>query len=972
MIADWESGGNNWYIYSYLGSKSELDIPHYVMDYFTVDGCGILRELDTFLTLYKQIESTKVIQQDITKITLEEGYKTFGIDDGETTPSSGGAMATVKTVVLPSTLTNLGTGAFMGFASLENINLDNTKITEIPSSAFYGAINLKQIRLPSNVTKIDTLAFYAAGLIELELNEGLISIGSGALSGLSYLKVLTIPSTLSSIQNNAMSPEAFGSTDYLTSLEKIIIKKDLSIPLSVESITKSVFYKNGSQIALSTISEAGTYLSYICGTTDEWNYETIDGKNYITGYVGKKVVVDVPTYIWDRATGGTIEIYGVKSLNNSKIRKLTVREGIKSVGNGATNIISGTFNNSLTYVSLPFSLIENDSHILDGCNALESINIFGDLQNALETSDIKQATWHSHTLWLKNYYWKEKVENYDDVATQIAISGGYSTYTLGNNIVQAKTAQGGYCADLWAGDNGESVDAFIPAFGIYEPERIAKDLIGSENAYLFIKVVPMESVITLRGYAGTASQDGFTGKAYSKDIVFNSMTFAEGFTRIGDVGNKNNGFGSQAGLIAIGSIVNRVNKVGSEDKINLLSFDGSFENSVPSDMAKNGLSILNGNAYSGSKSLSYSKSGASKATVMSIQLEKGIYVFEAMVKSSIAGSPLQVQLSSDETNYSMFYSEPHVGDENYQYIFVKFEVQSQVTAQLNLIQSAIYDCMNLYRVDRGLPTTLTILGANAFLANNYLSSINLSQTAIEEIEMFALACTFANFGAIDHDVVEGKYVVKNYRIIYTYDSNWLMCNINNKLIKFPYSDGIMTAEGYTIDFDNMTFSTPDGHSYEITKKEEMSFYISGMEVDVDWSFDPWTNTLTYVDQNISMVESSEEMFWGDGFTFNARTNRLTTPDGKTYTHRFFVQNGKLLKDVLVAVPRTLTTLGHMSLNTGATRYIGLEKSSLKSLEVVAFGGDIYAYFDNSKSVDASMFGENLVELNLPATFEEIT
>ena len=964
------AGEDEKYVCGYLGTQSEIVVPRYVMDY-TNKNNPILRELDTFYTIVKD-----GLYQDITKITLEEGYVQFGIGDEELTPAvSGGGMNFVKEIVLPSTLTKLGSGAFAGLVSLEKINLEDTKLTTIAPYAFVDAINLKKIKLPETVKKIDAFAFYGAGLVELELNEGLISIAELALAGLSDLKVLIIPSTISSIPKNSMYYDFSGGSETiptLSSLEKIIIKKDLSAPLSVNEVTNNVYYKNGSQIALSNISEAGTYLSYICGTSDDWKYETIDGKNYITEYCGKKVVVDVPTYIWDRATGGTIEIYGVKSLNNSKIRKLTVREGIKSVGNGATNIISGTFNNSLTYVSLPFSLIENDSHILDGCNALESINIFGDLQNALETSDIKQATWHSHTLWLKNYYWKEKVENYDDVATQIAISGGYSTYTLGNNIVQAKTAQGGYCADLWAGDNGESVDAFIPAFGIYEPERIAKDLIGSENAYLFIKVVPMESVITLRGYAGTASQDGFTGKAYSKDIVFNSMTFAEGFTRIGDVGNKNNGFGSQAGLIAIGSIVNRVNKVGSEDKINLLSFDGSFENSVPSDMAKNGLSILNGNAYSGSKSLSYSKSGASKATVMSIQLEKGIYVFEAMVKSSVAGSPLQVQLSSDETNYSMFYSEPHVGDENYQYIFVKFEVQSQVTAQLNLIQSAIYDCMNLYRVDRGFPTTLTILGANAFLANNYLSSINLSQTAIEEIEMFALACTFANFGAIDHDVVEGKYVVKNYRIIYTYDSNWLMCNINNKLIKFPYSDGIMTAEGYTIDFDNMTFSTPDGHSYEITKKEEMSFYISGMEVDVDWSFDPWTNTLTYVDQNISMVESSEEMFWGDGFTFNARTNRLTTPDGKTYTHRFFVQNGKLLKDVLVAVPRTLTTLGHMSLNTGATRYIGLEKSSLKSLEVVAFGGDIYAYFDNSKSVDASMFGENLVELNLPATFEEIT
>ena len=716
FLTDWESGGNNWYIYSYLGSKSELDIPHYVMDYFTVEGCGILRELDTFFTLYKKIESDNnqltVIKQEITKITLEEGYKTFGLDDSETTPSSGGAMATVKTIVLPSTLTNLGTSAFKGFASLENINLDDTKITEIPSSAFYGAINLKQIRLPSNVTKIDTLAFYAAGLVELELNEGLISIGSGALSGLSYLKVLTIPSSLSSIQNNAMSPEAFGSTDYLTSLEKIIIKKDLSIPLSVESITKSVFYKNGSQIALSTISEAGTYLSYICGTTDDWNYETIDGKNYITGYVGKKVVVDVPTYIWDRATGGTIEIYGVKSLNNSKIRKLTIREGIKAVGNGTNNIINGTYNNTLTYASFPFSLETNDANILNDCNALETMHFYSDPKTQLEISSIKQATWHSHNLWMKTKFWPNSSILDDDVVTEISLAGGYSTYSIGENIVQVKTAQGGFGGDLWMGETGTNVDAFVPAFGIFKPTN--SDILPEGYEHLLQKVVPMESVLSLRGYLGTSvDSSGLMTAQYENSLTFNSMVFAEGITRIGDKGNKNNGVGAMNSLFALGPIVNMVYRVGSEDKINLLSFDGSFESGVPSGINANGgtLSISN-SAYAGSKALSYTKSGASKATITT-QLEKGVYVFEAMVKSSVASAPLQVQLTSG-SSFQTYNSEICSAGNGYQYVFVKFEVQSTAEANLNLVQSAIYDCMSLYRVDRGLPTTLTVLGANAF------------------------------------------------------------------------------------------------------------------------------------------------------------------------------------------------------------------------------------------------------------------
>ena len=296
----------------------------------------------------------------------------------------------------------------------------------------------------------------------------MISLDAGALSGLANLKVLTISSTISSIQQNVM---LYDGVETLSSLEKIVIKKDLTTALAIETITKNIYYKNGSQIALSTISEAGTYLSYLCGTTDEWLYETIDGKNYITGYVGKKVVVDVPTYIWDRATGGTIEIYGVKSLNNSKIRKLTIREGIKAVGNGTNNIINGTYNNTLTFVSIANSVVENDIHILDDCFALESINLFGNLQNELTTSSIKPSTWHSHNDYWNNTITSEGQSTADEV-TKIVSAGGYSTYSIGQNIVQAKPAQGGFGGDLWMGTTGTNVDAFVPAFGIFMPQRI--------------------------------------------------------------------------------------------------------------------------------------------------------------------------------------------------------------------------------------------------------------------------------------------------------------------------------------------------------------------------------------------------------------------------------------------------------------------------------------------------------------------
>ena len=988
-VIDNETDGKTWYMYGYLGSKSEIVVPHYVMDYFTIANVPIMREISCFWGLVKD-----ALTQEITKITLEEGYTTFGAGEAEeeiNAPAMTGSMGTVKDVVLPSTLTKLGVAAFVGFTSLENINLEVTKLTSISMYAFAETLNLKKVKLPATLKKLEMLAFYGSGLAELELNEGLISLDAGALSGLANLKVLTISSTISSIQQNVLLFTDVGDTITLSSLEKIVIKKDLTTALAIETITKNIYYKNGSQIALSTISEAGTYLSYLCGTTDEWNYETIDGKNYITGYVGKKVVVDVPTYIWDRATGGTIEIYGVKSLNNSKIRKLTIREGIKAVGNGTNNIINRTYNNTLTFVSIANSVVENDAHILDDCFALESINLFGNLQNELTTSSIKPSTWHSHNDYWNNTITSEGQSTADEV-TKIASAGGYSTYSIGQNIVQAKPAQGGFGGDLWMGETGTNVDAFVPAFGIFMPQRITPSIITTVSQEQMAQLVPMNSVISLRGFTGTKTEGWYTVAQYNATINFNSITFAEGITRIGDKGNKNNGVGAMHSLYALGPVVNKVNKVGSEDKINLISFDGSFESSVPSAIAKDGGTLsLSNSAYAGSKALSYSKSGASKATITT-QLEAGVYVFEAMVKSSNVGAPLQVQLSSSGSNYSIYYSDVHKGDGNYQYVFVKFEVQSSMAANLNLIQSATYDCMSLYRVDRGLPTTLTVLGANAFSMGysnessfvTGLTSINLSQTAIEELELFALGYTFTNYMYYEYEIVDGKHVVYNYEIpFYTsyvnkgsgngYEITYTMTFPTSieKFVTTNENDVVLTsANGYIWNINDDTITKPDGTVINIVGESENAIYISDVTVEVDWNFDVWTNTLTYAGESITMVESSEGLFWGDGYIYNAKTNRLITPHG-VENGRYFTQNNMLRKDLVVAIPKTLTTIGYMALNTGATKYYGLEKSSLKSLEVSAFGGDIMVPL-SQEIIDSTPYGKNLIELNLPASFEEIT
>ena len=86
---------------------------------------------------------------------------------------------TTMSLVLPKSLSNLGTGAFTGCTALESIDFQgNTNLTTIPEEAFVGCSNLKELQIPSGVKSIESAAFYGCtGLQSISLPEGLESIG---------------------------------------------------------------------------------------------------------------------------------------------------------------------------------------------------------------------------------------------------------------------------------------------------------------------------------------------------------------------------------------------------------------------------------------------------------------------------------------------------------------------------------------------------------------------------------------------------------------------------------------------------------------------------------------------------------------------------------------------------------------------------------------------------------------------------
>ena len=159
----------------------------------------------------------------------------------------------IKSVTLPSSITNVGYYSFNDCTNLEEVDLSQTKITSIPNGLFKGCKSLKTVKLPSTITSIGNEAFYdCRSLTNIEgLDKCKIaSIGKDAfvrcnkLESLNFsqatfttlddmfyslprLKNITLPETLTSISEDAFK--------YCKALEQV------TFPASLTTIGESAF-----------------------------------------------------------------------------------------------------------------------------------------------------------------------------------------------------------------------------------------------------------------------------------------------------------------------------------------------------------------------------------------------------------------------------------------------------------------------------------------------------------------------------------------------------------------------------------------------------------------------------------------------------------------------------------------------------------------------------------------------------------
>lgn len=111
-------------------------------------------------------------------------------------------------VNIPTSVIYIYSSAFVACDNIEEVNFINPQSSSlkiIGQEAFASLPKLKSFTTPPSTTEIDVSAFFGdAALEKVELNEGILKIGTGAFAGTTKLQELFIPNSVDSLGESAL------------------------------------------------------------------------------------------------------------------------------------------------------------------------------------------------------------------------------------------------------------------------------------------------------------------------------------------------------------------------------------------------------------------------------------------------------------------------------------------------------------------------------------------------------------------------------------------------------------------------------------------------------------------------------------------------------------------------------------------------------------------------------------------------
>ena len=282
----------------------------------------------------------------------------------------------IKSVVIKSGVTSIGSCTFVGCSNLKSVTIENS-VTYIGSDSFGECTSLASVTIPNSVKYIDFDAFRSCtSLKKITIPNSVTSIYSGAFSGCSNLESVIIPKSVTIIGG-----QAFYGTKWLENQQKkspfVVVngmlidgttcKGKVTIPSSVKSIGDEAFFNCTSLTSVtipSSVKSIGVQAFYECK-----NLTSVTIPSSVTS-IGNNAFSNTKWLENQQKKSPFVVVNGILIDGKKCEGKVTIPSNVKSIGKYA---FSGC--NSVTSVTIPNSVKSIGEHAFYYCTSLKTVTI---------------------------------------------------------------------------------------------------------------------------------------------------------------------------------------------------------------------------------------------------------------------------------------------------------------------------------------------------------------------------------------------------------------------------------------------------------------------------------------------------------------------------------------------------------------------------------------------------------------------